>query len=167
MDDVVASWSDTSFSSPLGRLTGQVVDLTNNTPIPNILIAAGGQQTLTDSTGSFAIENLPVGTHNLVAYAIDGAYQTFQQGARIEAGQHTPVTLSMTPAQMVNVNFTLSVPADTIQNTPIRLAGNLYQLGNTFGDLQGGLSTVATRMPVFSPQPDGSLRALHDAPCRS
>ena len=63
----------------------------------------------------------------------------------------------MTPAQMVTVNFTLSLPSDTIQNTPIRLAGNLYQLGNTFGDLEGGLSTVATRMPVFSLQPDGSF----------
>jgi hypothetical protein len=155
VSDVVASWSDSPFSSPSGRLTGQVVDSTNNTPIPNILITAGGQQILTDSTGSFAMENLPVGTHNLVAYSIDGAYQTFQQGARIEAGQHTPVTLSMIPAQMVNVTFTLSVPPDTIQNTPIRLAGNLYQLGNTFGDLQGGLSSVATRMPVFSQQPDG------------
>jgi hypothetical protein len=155
VEDVVGSWSDSSFSSPAGRLTGKVVDATSNNPIPNILISAGGQQTITDSTGSFVIENLPVGTHNLVAYAIDGAYQTFQQGARIEAGQHTPVTLSMTPAQMVNVIFTLTVPTDTIQNTPIRLAGNLYQLGNTFGDLQGGLSTVATRMPVFSPQPDG------------
>ena len=156
-DDVIASWSDGSFSSPSGRLTGQVVDASSNIPIPDILISAGGQQTLTDSTGSFAIENLPVGTHNLVAYAIDGTYQTFQQGARIEAGQRTPVTISLTPAQMVNVTFTISVPADTVQNTPIRLAGNLYQLGNTFGDLQGGLSTVATRMPVFSPQPDGSL----------
>ena len=38
---------------------------------------------------------------------------------------------------------------------PIRLAGNLYQLGDTFGDLQGGLSTVATRMPVLAPLPDG------------
>lgn len=157
VDDVVASWSDSSFSSPVGRITGQVVDSASNVPIPNILIAAGGQQILTDSTGSFSIENLPTGTHNLVAYAIDGAYQTFQQGARIEAGLRTPVTISMTPAQMVTVNYTLSVPSDTIQNTPIRLAGNLYQLGNTFADLQGGLSTVATRMPVFSPQPDGTL----------
>ena len=55
VEDVVASWSDWSFSSPVGRMTGQVVDSTNNTPIPNILIAAGGQQILTDSTGSFAI----------------------------------------------------------------------------------------------------------------
>ena len=155
VDDVVASWSDSLFSSPSGRLTGQVVDSSNNTPIPNILIAAGGQQTLTDSTGSFVLESLPVGTHNLVAYAIDGTYQTFQQGARVEVGQRTPVTLSLTHAQMVNVIFTLSVPANTIRNAPIRLAGNLYQFGNTFGDLQGGLSTVATRMLMLSPLQDG------------
>ena len=155
VDDVVASWSDSLFSSPSGRLTGQVVDSTNNTPIPNILISAGGQQTLTDSTGSFVFESLPVGTHNLVAYAIDGTYQTFQQGARVEVGLRTPVTLSLIPAQMVNVIFTLSVPANSIQNAPIRLAGNLYQLGNTFGDLQGGLSSVTTRMPMLSPLQDG------------
>jgi hypothetical protein len=157
VDDVVASWSDGGFSSPSGRLTGQALDASNNIPIPNLLISAGGQQTLTDSTGSFVLENLPIGTHNLVAYAIDGAYQTFQQGARIEAGQRTPVTLSMTPAQMVNVTFALSLPANTIPNAPIRMAGNLIQLGNTFGDLQGGLSTVASRMPYLALQPDGSL----------
>ncbi len=157
VDDVVASWSDGGFSSPFGRLTGQALDASNQSPIPNLLIAAGGQQTLTDSTGSFVLENLPVGTHNLVAYAIDGSFQTFQQGARIDAGQRTPVMASMTPAQMVNVTFLVSVPSNTIPNAPIRLAGNLIQLGNTFGDLQGGLSTVASRMPYLSLQADGSL----------
>ena len=106
VDDVVSAWSDGLFSSPYGRVTGQVVDSSNNAPIPNILIAAGGQQILTDSTGKFNLEELPVGTHNLVAYAIDGAYQTFQQGARVEAGKSTPVTLSLTRASMVNVVFT-------------------------------------------------------------
>ena len=38
---------------------------------------------------------------------------------------------------------------------PLRLAGNLLQLGNTFSDLRGGLSTVADRMPVLTPLPDG------------
>jgi hypothetical protein len=155
--DVISAWSDGGFSSPSGRLTGKVMDASTNAPIPNIMITAGGQQTISDSTGSFSIENLPAGTHNLVAYSLDGSYQPFQQGARVEAGQQTPVTLSLVPARMVNVVFSLSVPADTIQNTPIRLAGNLYQLGDTFGDLQGGMSTVATRMPVLSPQADGTL----------
>jgi hypothetical protein len=56
---------------------------------------------------------------------------------------------------MVNVNFTISVPVNSIQNAPIRLAGNLYQLGNTFGNLSGGMSSVATRMPIISPTQDG------------
>jgi len=155
VEDVVASWSDSLFSGASGRLTGKVLDFTNNAPLSNILVTAGGQQTLTDSTGSFIIESLPVGTHNLVAYAIDGAFLTFQQGAKVEAGLHTPVALSLTPAQMVNVIFIISVPDNTIQNAPIRLAGNLVQLGNTFGDLQGGFSTVATRMPILSPMLDG------------
>jgi hypothetical protein len=38
---------------------------------------------------------------------------------------------------------------------PLRLAGNLLQLGNTFSDLRGGLSLVADRMPVLSSLPDG------------
>ncbi len=156
VDDIVAAWSDGNFSAPSGRVTGKVLDASDNVPIPNILIAVGGQQTITDSNGSFAVENLPVGTHNLVAYAVDGSYLTFQQGALIEAGQRTPVTLSLVPAQMVNVTFTLTAPPDTIQNAPIRLAGNLYQLGNTFGDLHGGLSMVASRMPVLAAQPDGT-----------
>ncbi len=155
VDDVVSAWSDGLFSSLYGRVTGQVLDSSNNAPIPNILIAAGGQQILSDSTGKFNLEELPVGTHNLVAYAIDGAYQTFQQGARVEAGKSTPVTLSLARASMVNVVFTVTVPGNTLQNVPIRLAGDLYQLGNTFGDLQGGLSTVATRMPVLAPLADG------------
>src|SRR5574342_621727 len=37
----------------------------------------------------------------------------------------------------------------------VALGGNLLQLGNTFSDLRGGLSTVADRMPVLTPLPDG------------
>ncbi len=155
VDDVVSAWSDSLFNSPSGQIAGQILDSGNNAPIPGILISAGGQQTLTDSSGRFTLAALPVGTHNLVAYAMDGAYQTFQQGASVEAGKTTQVALSLTPASLVSVVFTVSVPGSTIQNLPVRLAGNLYQLGNTFGDLQGGVSTLATRMPLLTPLPDG------------
>jgi hypothetical protein len=155
VEDVVSAWSDSLFNSLNGRITGEVVDSSTNVPIPNILVAAGGQQTLSDSNGKFLIEALPVGTHNLVAYALDGSYQTFQQGARIEIGKSTLVTVPLTPASMVNVVFTVAVPGNIIQNPPIRLAGTLYQLGDTFGDLQGGQSSVAARMPQLTPLPDG------------
>jgi hypothetical protein len=55
----------------------------------------------------------------------------------------------------VNVIFNVSVPDSTQRGVPLRLAGNFLQLGDTFADLQGGLSTVADRMPVLSPLPDG------------
>jgi hypothetical protein len=155
VEDVVSAWADSLFTGPYGRITGQIVDSSDNTPIPSILITAGGEQTLSDSTGRFTLETLPAGTHNLVAYGMDGAYQTFQQGARVEIGKPTQVTLSLTPASMVNVTFTVSVPRSAFQNLPVRLAGNLYQLGDTFGDLQGGLSMVAARMPLLSPMADG------------
>ena len=155
VEDVVSAWADSLFNSPYGRITGQIVDSSNGAPIPSILIAAGGEQTLSDSTGKFNLEALPVGTHNLVAYAMDGAYQTFQQGARVEVGKSTKVTLTLAPASMVSVVFTVSVPSSAFRNLPIRLAGNLHQLGDTFGDLQGGLSMVAARMPLLSPMADG------------
>jgi len=155
VNDMVSAWSDGLFNSPNGRISGQIVDSSNNAAIPGILIAAGGQQTLSDSNGLFSLEGLPVGTHNLTAYAMDGAYQTSQQGARVEAGKTTQVSLSLKPASVVSVVFTVAVPGGTIQNLPVRLAGNLYQLGNTFGDLLGGLSTLATRMPLLSALPDG------------
>ncbi len=129
--------------------------LHNHGFIPDILVAVGGQQTLTDSNGKFIIENLPAGTHNLVAYAINGAYQTIQQGARVEAGKTTQANLSLVPSIMINVNFTVSMPQNTISGAPVRLVGTLYQLGDTYGDLQGGLSTVASRMPLLTPLPDG------------
>ncbi len=42
----------------------------------------------------------------------------------------------MKPAQLVNIIFTVSVPDSTQKGVPLRLAGNLLQLGNTFSDLQ-------------------------------
>jgi hypothetical protein len=155
VEDVVSSWADSQFNSPAGRISGQIVDSSNHGFIPDILVAVGGQQTLTDSNGRFIIENLPAGTHNLVAYAINGAFQTVQQGARVEAGKTTQANLSLVPSIMINVNFTVSMPQNTISGAPVRLVGTLYQLGDTYGDLQGGLSTVASRMPLLTPLPDG------------
>jgi Glycoside Hydrolase Family 113/Carboxypeptidase regulatory-like domain len=155
VQDIISSWTDSLFAAPSGRITGKVLNAADSRPITNILIAVGGQQTLTDSTGSFVIEGLPTGTHNLVAYALDGSFQTFQQGAVVMENKTTPASISLVAAPLVNVIFTVSVPEDTIANIPIRLAGNLYTLGNTFGDLDGGLSSVASRMPVLSPLEDG------------
>lgn len=154
--DVVTRWTDTRYDLPAGRITGRVTDSTTAQPVPNLLIAAGGVQTLTAWDGTFRIEGLPVGTHNIVAYALDGTYNTFQQGAVVAEDASTPAEFSVIPTPLVDVTFKVKVPADTVLAVPVRIAGNLYQFGNTFANLSGGISVPAARMPVMAYQTDGS-----------
>jgi len=153
--DTVNSWTDKPVNTLSGNIVGTVVNADSGAPIPDIMVTAGGAQYQTDSAGRFQIMGLRSGTHNLVAYAMDAMYQTFQQGATVADSQSTPVQIRLKPAPLVNVIFAVSVPPTTQPGVPIRLAGNLLQLGNTFSDLRGGLSTVADRMPVLTPLPDG------------
>jgi len=155
VQDVVTRWTDTNFQGPTGRIIGHALDADSGQPIPNLIVVAGGAHALTASDGSYLIEGLPPGTHNLVTLSMDGSYRTFQQGALIAAESATPAELRLKSARMVNVTFMVSVPSDTIPAVPIRLAGNLYQLGNTFSDLSGGVNTLASRMPVLNLQADG------------
>src|SRR5215211_7618047 len=149
--DTLNSWADKPVGTISGNIFGTVANSDTGVPIPDILVTAGGVQTLTDSAGRFQLLGLRGGIHNFVAYALDGAFQTFQQGATVAENQSTPVDVRLKQAQFVNVIFTVSVPAGTEQNVPLRIAGNLLQLGDTFSDLPGGLSMVADRMPILSP----------------
>jgi hypothetical protein len=153
--DTLNSWADKPVGTVSGNIFGTVLNADTSVPIPDILVTAGGVQTVTDSAGRFQLLGLRGGMHNFLAYAMDGSFQTFQQGATVAENQSTPVDVRMKPAQLVNVIFTVSVPQGTEPGMPLRLAGNLLQLGNTFSDLRGGLSTVADRMPTLSLQPDG------------
>jgi hypothetical protein len=49
----------------------------------------------------------------------------------------------------------VTVPDSTVPGVPVRIAGNILQLGNTFADLLGGVSVSPDRMPVMRLQPDG------------
>jgi hypothetical protein len=155
VSDIVADWGDKSYARPTGTIQGQVFNTDTGSPLPNIMVAAGGIQYLTDSTGRFELTGVPVGTHNLVSYAMDGMYRPFQQGAVVGDSKVTQVDMRLSPARLVNVSFLVSVPQETVPGVPVRIAGNLLQLGNTFADLQGSLSTDADRMPIMSLQADG------------
>jgi hypothetical protein len=93
--------------------------------------------------------------HNLVVYALDGTYRPFQQGAIVGENATTPAPIGLSKVPLVDVVFTVILPQDTTPGVPLRLAGNLLQLGNTFGDLEGGVSSLASQMPVLTPLPDG------------
>jgi hypothetical protein len=155
VEDTISRWTDTAFSASAGRISGVLTDHQTGKPLPNILICAGGEQTWTSADGSYSLEGLPPGLHNLAAYAPDGTYQTVQQGAVVASGSKTEANLQLQAASFVTVGFLVSAPADTPGEAAIRLAGNLWQLGNTFSELPGGVNTLANRMPVMSRLPDG------------
>ena len=145
--DVVSKWSDTTYYWPEpGRISGVISDSETGQPVPGMLVSAGGVQTFTTASGSYMLPGLPPGIHNLVVYAPDGSYQEIQQGAEVASQANTEANLEISPRDFVDITFVVSVPIGTPEEG-LRLAGNLYQLGNTFGNLPGGMNTIPDRMP--------------------
>ncbi len=155
VSDQVSRWTDTTYEGSTGRILGRVIDSQNGLPIPDLLISAGGMQAITSADGTYLLDGLAPGTHNLVVYAKDGAYQTFEQGATVAPEASTPAEVVLTAAIYVDVTFITTLPADTSPTALVRFAGSFFQLGNTFTDLSGGVSTLAARMPVMVTLPDG------------
>ncbi len=147
IEDHITAWSDQPFTGPTGSLQGVALNAENGAPIPNLLVSVAGMQTLTDSGGRFFFPALPVGTHLVVGYALDGGYTTFQQAAVVAEDLITPVEIRVRPTVFVPVVFTVHVPANIVPGAPLYLAGNLLQLGNAFADLRGGMGVVANRLP--------------------
>jgi hypothetical protein len=164
VNDVVSQWTDNQYQGDTGRIQGQISNKSDGKPIPNILLTVGGSQALTASDGSFLIEGLPPGIHNMVAYALDGRFNTFQQGAKIAGNSTTPVQILLDPSLAVDITFNVELPPNTIPAVPIRFAGNLIQLGNTYADLAGGVSTISSRMPVLLTTPDGKATITMQLP---
>jgi hypothetical protein len=162
--DAVSGWNDFPYKGGVGRIQGQVTDADTNLPIPDVMVTAGGTQTITSSDGSFLLEGLSPGTHNLVAYSIEGSYQPFAQGAVVAADSTTPAPMQLTPTKKVKVSFIVHLPKGSITGVPLRLVGNIYPLGNTFADLQGGISSVADRAPVMKSMPDGTYLLAVELP---
>jgi hypothetical protein len=153
--DQVSRWLDTPPLRAVGRVVGNISDKTTGEPLPDILIIAGSSWTLTTADGSFTLPSIQEGQHNLIAYALNGGYQTQQQMAHVAPGAATFVSLEMEPSVLTDVTFVVTVPENTVQGAPIRIAGNLFQLGNSFSMLDSGMSGLIYRMPQLTPIGDG------------
>jgi hypothetical protein len=152
--DIIAGWPELPYEGDFGKLTGIISDQSTKQPLADILVTVAGYQTFTDATGRFDLDQIPIGTHNVSAVSIDGAYLSYQQEANVMADLSTPVVIALTPLPEVNVTFIVSAPNEA-SGAPIRLAGNLYQLGNVYADLSNGRSSLASRMPILSRLDDG------------
>jgi len=149
VQDQIYGWSSKPYRGPVGRITGQLIDKENNAPIPDLVISTAGIQTTSSSDGTFTFESVPVGTHNVVIISKDGTYIPFQQYATVSENAITPIQMDLIKRDMVNVKFTLSTDSQN-KNDEIRIAGNLFQLGNRFTPLQAGSANIATELPVLT-----------------
>jgi len=153
-NDLITNWIDKQFNYEFGRIEGQVLNTETNSPLPNLLVIAGGVQTFTNSLGNFSIEQLPPGKHTVVVLSTDGEFQVFQQEAIVDKGMTTMANIAISPTKFVNVTFIVQSPV--INQSSMRIVGNIYQLGNIFGNIFNGESVVASRAPVLSQLPDGT-----------
>ncbi|KAA3647958.1 MAG: hypothetical protein DWQ07_02920 [Chloroflexi bacterium] len=156
VSDVVSRWEDTPAIVATGRIVGEALNINNGVPIPNLMVVAGGIRTFTASDGSFVLDGLSEGKHFIIGYALDGSYRTFKQEAIVKSASATPASLQLTPTDFVDVTFNVRAPENTTVGVPIRFAGNFLQFGNTFADLDGGVSTLAKRMPILQQLDDNN-----------
>lgn len=161
--DIIGSWEDKTYTRPTGGIQGRVTNADTGAPVPSLMVTAGGAQSITDSAGRFDLQGLPTGTHNLAAYSLDGTFQPFEQGALVADKLNTTVELKVRAAPLARVTFNVTAPND-VQGAPIRIAGNLIELGNTFANMKGGMNTVADRMPILALQADGHYQITLSLP---
>lgn len=144
--DFVAGWIDSPFSGETGTLLGKIIT-PNGSAIPGIIVSIAGQTAETNEEGSFQIEKIPAGLHTLTAVSQNGDFIPFQQGAVVSANAITPADFQMVLAEKVRLTFIVDVPDGDYTNVPVRMVGNLSMLGNSWRDLNGGLSTLASACP--------------------
>jgi hypothetical protein len=150
IEDIVAAWADAPYHGPTGRIAGHLRNSQSGEPLPEVIVTAGGVQTFTDGEGYFRIDGVPPGLQRVTAFSPDGAYYSADQGALVAAGSATPVELGLLPAPAVQVGFEVTVPSNTSPGPPMRIAGNLLQLGHLFTSLPGGTSISSARAPVLT-----------------
>ena len=164
IQDNISAWADQPYQGLIGRVRGQFIDQSNNAPIPNLLVTSQGVQTVTAADGTFTLEGLTLGTHNLVAYSMDGLYETFQQGVTISEESTTPVFINLVKRQLVSVTFDVVTPTDFDPLMPLRFASNLQTFGNEYADLGAGSTAIAANLPELTKRKDGRYSITLELP---
>lgn len=132
LEDTLAGWADASYSGGVGRITGTVISASDGQPLAEIAVFAGGQTTFSDQAGRFQFNGLQPGYHRITLISPSGAYQTAQQGAYVDVDSATPASFVLEPALAVQVAFQVTVPADTLPGSDVRLMANARQCGFRF-----------------------------------
>jgi hypothetical protein len=155
--DFIPSWDQNLYTGTTGELSGYIFDKKTEAPLSEIMVMINGTRTFTSFDGFFKFEKVPLGEYHITAIHPDGIYDLFQQNAIISENSVTPASFGMSAAKMVNIKFVVSAPKGTDLKAAIRLLGNTYSLGNSFAEITGGASVVASRAPVLNARNDGKF----------
>ncbi len=148
--DQVDHWQASDTSSARGELSGFIYNAETDLPIADVIVNLNGNETISEPNGFFKLDNLPIGEFLLTAIHPDGTYEPFQQGAVVAQNALTPASFGLKPAEMVDVEFVVTVPENTGDNDSLRLVGNTLSTGNMFAEIDGGLSIIPSRAPLMA-----------------
>lgn len=157
--DIVAAWSDTRWGGgDQGAVAGAVRNSNTGQGVPDVIVSAAGQLTLTAWDGSYSIYNVPAGNQRVTILAADGSLRPTQNSVLVPPSQIATLDLNTPDPNAVHVTFVVRPPANTDPAAEIRLIGNVAQMGDIFALTPNGMAVVPARAPVLSPLNDGTGR---------
>jgi hypothetical protein len=149
VEDIIAAWTDLPYQGATGRILGQFIDKESGHPIAEMIASVAGQIVFSDSEGLFRVDRLVPGLHRITAFSPDGSYKQAQQGAIIAADSTTPAHMELEKAKRIQVTFEVAVPEGTPSEMPVRIAGNIQQLGLIFTDYLSGNTSGTSQMATM------------------
>lgn len=155
-DDVVAAWHDIPYAGEVGALTGRVWNSNTGQGAMGVWVEAGGQVAITAYDGSFQFFDLPPGVQRATAFAPDGSFRQASVVANVGPNQNTEVDLTSFDPNAVHVTLVVRGANLPIAQAPLRIIGNVWQLGSTWQPSANGALAMAARAPQMIAQADGS-----------
>ncbi len=154
-EDTVAAWADTPFAGESGAIVGTMKNSNTNNGVMGVIVAAGGKTTLTAWDGSYAFYGLPAGVQRVTTLTPDGSLRPAQNAVTVLNGQTAALDLAANDPNLVQVTFIVRPPANTDPGAPLRMAGNVSQLGAIFALDPNGAAIAAAREPPLVRLADG------------
>ena len=96
--ETIAGWTDDLPTLSGGEISGVIVSEELGEPLADILVSAGGLQTITDIDGKFTLYPLITGTHSLTAISMSGTYLAVRHDAQTLEGMVTAAEMVMIPS---------------------------------------------------------------------
>jgi hypothetical protein len=164
IQDIVLGFTLGEKAVSTGRLTGTLQLKGTGQATVDALITAGGVTTTAGIDGKYLLEGVPAGVQNVTIFSPDGGFEPFEQQALVEANNVTPMSVVLTPRNLVNVTFIVKLPANTPPEAPIRLFGDISSLGDSFTGLYGGTSLIQDRGVTLTRQSGQEYLAVLQLP---